>query len=47
MRGTVYSDEAKAGLYPEGAQRQRINEAFQHYFAALGAALYREQAKAG
>ncbi len=47
VRGTVYSDEAKAGLYPEGAQRQRINDAFRHYFEALGAALFREQAKAG
>ncbi|PXX89114.1 hypothetical protein DIT71_16180 [Marinobacter vulgaris] len=47
VRGTVYSDEAKAGLYPEGAQRQQINDAFQRYFEALGAALYREQAKAG
>ncbi len=47
VRGTVYSDEAKAGLYPEGEQRQHINGAFQKYFHALGAALYREQAKAG
>lgn len=47
VRGTVFSDEAKAGVYPEGAQRQRINNAFQSYFAALGAALFREQAKAG
>lgn len=47
VRGTVYSDEAKAGLYPEGAQRQRINQAFQRYFESLGAALFREQAKAG
>jgi|SRR5690554_318377 len=44
---TVHSDEAKAGLYPHGDHRQRINHAFQCYFAALGAALYREQAKAG
>jgi len=47
VRGTVYSDEAKAGLYPGDEHRQRINEAFQAYFKALGAALYREQAKAG
>ncbi|MBJ6137972.1 CLCA_X family protein [Marinobacter litoralis] len=47
VRGTVYSDEAKAGLYPEGTHRQRINDAFRNYFAALGTALYREQAKAG
>lgn len=47
VRGTVYSDDAKAGLYPEGEHRLRIKEAFQNYFAALGTALYREQAKAG
>lgn len=47
VNGTVYSDEAKAGLYPQGDHRQRINDAFQCYFAALGAALHREQAKAG
>lgn len=47
VRGSVYSDEASAGLYPEGDQRQRINEAFRNYFSALGAALYRKQAKAG
>ncbi|SOB75624.1 hypothetical protein SAMN04488490_1243 [Marinobacter sp. LV10R510-11A] len=47
VRGTVYSDEAQAGLYPAGVQRQRINDTFQTYFEALGAALYREQTKAG
>lgn len=47
VRGTVYSDEAKAGLYPDGDHRRRINDAFREFFAALGAALYREQAKAG
>ena len=47
VNGTVHSDEAKAGLYPQGEHRQRINDTFQYYFAALGAALYREQAKAG
>ena len=47
VSGTVHSDEAKAGLYPQGDHRQRITDAFQCYFAALGAALYREQAKAG
>ena len=47
VNGTVHSDEAKAGLYPQGEHRQRINDAFQYFFAALGAALYREQAKAG
>ncbi len=47
VNGTVHSEEAKAGLYPQGKQRQRINAAFQRYFAVLGAALHREQAKAG
>ncbi|WP_309044432.1 CLCA_X family protein [Marinobacter sediminicola] len=47
VRGTVYSDEASAGLYPNDVHRQRINDAFQDYFSALGAALYRERAKAG
>lgn len=47
VRGTVYSDEAKAGLYPQGEHRHVINEAFRSYFRALGRALYREQAKAG
>ena len=47
VNGTVHSHEAKAGLYPQGEHRQRINDAFQYFFAALGAALYREQAKAG
>ena len=47
VNGTVHSHEAKAGLYPQGEHRQRINDAFQCYVAALGAALYREQAKAG
>lgn len=44
VRGTIYSDEAKAGLYPQGEQRRQINGAFQNYFTALGAALYRETA---
>jgi hypothetical protein len=47
VRGSVCSDEAKAGLYPQGEQRQRINEAFQTYFDALGRALHRQQARAG
>lgn len=42
VRGTVYSDEARAGLYPKGQHRKAINEAFNHYFQALGSALYRE-----
>jgi len=47
VRGTLFSDEARAGLYPQDSQRLRINAAFQSYFEALGAALYRQQAKAG
>src|SRR5690606_3202474 len=29
VNGPVHSDEAKAGLYPQGEHRQRINDAFQ------------------
>lgn len=47
VNGTVHSDEAKVGLYPQGEQRRRINASFHRYFAVLGAALRREQAKAG
>ncbi|SFB89746.1 hypothetical protein SAMN05660443_0801 [Marinospirillum celere] len=39
VRGTRHSDEAQAGLYPQGEQRRRINLAFGAYFSALGAAL--------
>lgn len=42
VRGSRHSDEAKAGLYPQGQQRSTINSAFQRYFQALGKALYRE-----
>ncbi|MBJ7536547.1 CLCA_X family protein [Marinomonas transparens] len=44
VKGTRYSDEAKLGLYPQGQARQKINQAFNHYFCALGGALYRELA---
>jgi hypothetical protein len=44
VRGTVYSGEAKTGLYPRGQHREAINDAFENYFQALGGALYREQA---
>ena len=47
VRGTVHSEEARAGLYPQGRQRQEINDAFVRYFENLGRALFREQAKAG
>ena len=42
VRGTRYSSEAKSGLYPQGADRERINQAFKHYFHTLGQALFRE-----
>lgn len=42
VTGTRQSDEARAGLYPQYAQRQRINDAFSAYFSSLGRALYRE-----
>lgn len=43
VRGTRFSDDAKAGLYPQGEHRQRINDAFSRYFQALGFAIAREQ----
>lgn len=39
VKGTKKSREAELGLYPSGSQRQRINDAFQCYFSALGQAL--------
>lgn len=47
VSGTMHSEEARAGLYPRGSERQQINEAFQGYFQALGRALYLEQTKIG
>jgi hypothetical protein len=44
VKGTKQSPEAKAGLYPQGDQRQRCERAFQDYFGALGRALSREKA---
>jgi hypothetical protein len=44
VKGTKQSPEAKAGLYPLGAQRERCEAAFRHYFWRLGGALKREQA---
>lgn len=41
VKGTKASAEAKYGLYPEGAQRLRINRAFSDYFSRLGRALKR------
>jgi hypothetical protein len=46
VRGSRHSDEAKAGLYPQGEQRSVISAAFQRYFQALGSALYRELPRA-
>ncbi len=43
VRGTVHSEEAKAGLYPRGEQRQKINDAFRQYFESFGRALYLEK----
>lgn len=39
VKGTLKSEEAALGLYPQGSQRQDINQAFARYFSALGAAL--------
>ena len=39
VSGTRESEEAKLGLYPVGAQRERVNRAFQGYYSALGQAL--------
>lgn len=41
VMGTLKTDEARLGLYPQGAQRERINAAFRDYFTHLGQALYR------
>ncbi|MEP3350991.1 MAG: CLCA_X family protein [Marinomonas sp.] len=42
VKGSKYSEEAKAGLYPQGRQREAINQAFSSYFYLLGGALNRE-----
>lgn len=39
VKGSRHSEEAKMGLYPQGEQRLRINQAFQNYFSLLGHAL--------
>lgn len=41
VKGTKESDEAKLGLYPQGAERERVNQAFGVYFRSLGGALRR------
>ena len=35
VKGSKESPEAKIGLYPQGEQRQRINQAFSRYFSQL------------
>lgn len=39
VRGSIDSEEALAGLYPKGQQRETINATFTEYFSALGHAL--------
>lgn len=39
VKGTRETEEARMGLYPQGAQREAINAAFGHYFSTLGRAL--------
>ena len=39
VKGSRHSEEARLGLYPEGVQRQQINQAFTEYFKLLGAYL--------
>ncbi|PRY66433.1 hypothetical protein B0H98_101417 [Vreelandella songnenensis] len=39
VKGTKATPEAALGLYPQGEQRERINEAFSAYFNQLGKAL--------
>ena len=39
VSGTRESEEAKLGLYPVGAERERVNNAFYDYYTALGRAL--------
>lgn len=39
VRGSIDSEEALAGLYPKGQQRETINATFTEYFSALGRAL--------
>lgn len=39
VSGTKETEEARVGLYPFGAHRERINLAFTNYFSRLGSAL--------
>ena len=42
VKGTKTSDEARAGLYPQGWERKRMNATWRQYFHALGDGLRRE-----
>lgn len=46
VKGTRQSEEARAGLYPQGDHRRRINESFEHYFNTLGQAVRRQITRA-
>ena len=39
VKGSLHSEEAKLGLYPQGEHRVNINQAFAEYFKLLGAYL--------
>ena len=43
VTGTLQSQEAKMGLYPQGQHRLKINHAFTQYFRHLGAALKHQE----
>jgi len=43
VTGTLKSEEAKLGLYPQGEHRLKINEAFTQYFSYLGLALKHQE----
>ncbi|WOX05587.1 CLCA_X family protein [Microbulbifer pacificus] len=46
VSGTKATEEARMGLYPTGAHRQRINAAFSEYFSLLGYALRAQSERA-
>lgn len=43
VKGTKESEDAKLGLYPQGEQRGRVNQAFFAYFQMLGRALQKAE----
>ncbi|MCM0612045.1 hypothetical protein KFJ24_06090 [Marinobacter sediminum] len=47
VKGTRDSEEARMGLYPTGAERDRVCSAFEDYFNSLGRALKRTADRAG